>query len=752
MKNLLRYEQPAAAWEKGMPLGNGRLGAMMLGQTDKEHIWLNEDTLWSGYPRDYNDPDAYLYLDEVRRLIFEKEYEKAEYLLNRRMVGCWNESYLPMGDMYLITPELNHTAGYERSLDISRGISRVNIKTSGFTYERTCFCSFPDQVFVIHIHSSKRMEEGMKICLSSQLRHFYQSVDDVLLLNGWCPSLVEPDYYPAQYPVLYEDYETTRAVKFQIQVQVETDGVKKLEKDHITISDYTEVLILVSSANSFLGYDKKPTGDFEGKASAYRKQAQRYTYEQLLERHCKDFSALFDRVELDLGHTHNEELPMEQRQQSFWEGAEDPELIATAFQFGRYLLISSSREGTEPANLQGIWSNEVRPPWSSNYTVNINTQMNYWPAEVCNLSECTQPLLRFISEIAVTGKKTAEINYHCRGFVVHHNVDLWRKTTAVGSREKEVDVLPWSFWTMAGGWFCQHVYQHYLYTGDEKFLLEKGWPVMLECAAFYLDWLVEYKGELITVPSTSPENLFLDQGGVHGVTYGCTLDITIIRELFMNCLKTAEMIEGQRGLTTYEQGLCDEMKNALPKLPPYKIGRHGQLQEWYEDYKENDEEHRHLSLLYGLYPGNDITVEETPDLAQACRVTLERRGEGSVPWSRAWKIAIYARLKDGETAYKEVRRFLQPADSNEISYDDGGVYNNLFCARPLEVDGNLGFSAGVAEMLVQSHMESPQLLPAIPAAWKKGYVKGLKIRGGQQVDIYWDDGIVSNYRIYPENK
>lgn len=747
MKNKLYYEAPADAWEKGMAIGNGRIGAMLLGGTDREHIWLNEDTLWSGYPRDYNDPDAYLYLEEVRRLIFDKEYEKAEKILNRRMVGNWNESYLPMGDLYIETPGLKNIKAYKRILDLSTGTASISAVTDKFSYERICFCSYPDQVMALRIRSSETLEGGMKFCLSSQLRSFCTKDGECFVLTGWCPSVVEPDYYPGEYPVLYEDYETTPAVRFQMRMKVVTDGSAAVEEDGIRVTGSRETLLLLSSANSFLGYDLMPRGNFEEKVKQYMEKAGRFSWKELYNRHRSDFAALFDRVELELGHSENEDLPMDKRLLRFSEGEEDPELIATAFQFGRYLLISSSREGTEPANLQGIWNKDIRPPWSSNYTVNINTQMNYWPAEVCSLPECARPLMKFIEEIREAGRKTAEINYHCRGFAVHHNVDLWRKTTAVGSREKEVDVLPWSFWLMSGGWFCQHIYNHYIYTPDKNFLLQSAWPVLMESARFYLDWLVERNGELFTVPSASPENLFADGGGCHGITYSCTLDNAILRELFGNCLEAAGHVEKCRSLTAEEESLCRKVKTALSKLPPYKIGKYGQLQEWYEDFEEKDPEHRHLSMLYGLYPGNTITAENTPKLAAACRKTLERRGEGSVPWSRAWKVCLQARLKDGEKAYEEVRRFLQPANSNEISYNDGGIYSSLFCAMPLEVDGNLGFTAGIAEMLIQSHLTEPELLPALPKAWKNGHVKGLKVRGGQTADIYWEDGKLKSYSL-----
>lgn len=735
MKNILRYDRPAEAWEKGMAIGNGRLGAMLLGETDTEHIWLNEDTLWSGYPTDYNDANVYEHLEKARSLIFDKKYEEAEVLINRKMVGIWNESYLPMADLFLHMEELKgEKETYCRELDISTGVSTVRILKKGITYERTAFCSYPDQVLVIRMKASDKIQGTMEIGLSSQLNHWIRQEEDGVVLMGWCPSVVEPDYYPSSDPVRYEPYETTRAIKFQVRIKVITNGKMEWNQERLSVSETDEVCILITSGNSFINYKEAPSGEYADKIADCINHAEKRGFLNLLNRHRADFTRLFDRVELDLGHTENEEFTMEERQRRFFAGEEDPEFVATAFQFGRYLMISSSREGSEPANLQGIWNHELRAPWSSNYTVNINTQMNYWPVENCNLSECAQPLITFMKDISQSGLKTANINYHCRGWVAHHNVDLWRKTTAVGSRKGEVDTLPWSFWVMSGGWLCRHLWDHYLYTEDITFLKDTAFPIMKGAAQFYLDWLVEHNKELVTIPSTSPENLFLDQGGVYGVSYACTLDNTIIRELFENCIKGIDILHEE------DKEFLNEIEDALPKIPAYKIGKFGQLQEWYDDFEENDPQHRHLSLLYGLYPSDQITMEKTPELCEACRVTMQRRGEEGVPWSRAWKIGIFARLKDGEKAYGEVKRFLQPADSNVISYTDGGVYSKLFCARPLEVDGNFGFTAGIAEMLIQNHSGRVEFLPAIPRAWKNGYVKGLKIRGGQEVEIEWKDG------------
>ncbi|QHQ60232.1 glycoside hydrolase family 95 protein [Anaerocolumna sedimenticola] len=714
-----------------------------MGEPLKERIWLNEDTLWSGFPTDYNDVNTSYYLEEVRNLIFQKKYKEAGDIINHHMVGVWNESYLPMADLFMdINGISNNTNEYYRELDLSKGVSTVRFKSDGVKYERYAFCSFPDQVLVIRLKATGKLKDSVKVRLGSQLNHWLTYENNDIILNGWSPSVVEPDYYPAENPIIYEPYDNTNAIKFQVRLRLITDGTVTADNKQLIVTDGSEILLLLTSANSFQGYDKNSDSEYKTRIIKCLEDAANKTYSELLDRHIKDFNNLFHRVDLDLGHTDNEKLPMDKRIEQFYLGKSDPELIASAFQFGRYLLISSSREGTQPANLQGIWNNALRAPWSSNYTVNINTQMNYWPVENCNLSECAEPLIQLIKDISVTGEKTAKSNYNCRGFVAHHNIDLWRKTTAVGSRSKEVDTLPWSFWPMSGGWLCRHLWDHYTYTMDEKFLRETALPVMDKAALFYLDWLVEYNGELVTNPSTSPENLFQDNGTTFGVTYGSTMDISIIKELFQNCIKAMDILK-----ITEDNELYEEIKNSLAKLPPFKIGRYGQLQEWYEDFEENDPEHRHLSLLYGLYPSDLIDENQNPEVCEACKVTLKRRGEDGVPWSRAWKIGIWARLKDGEKAYTEVKRFLQPANSNEISYTDGGVYNNLFCARPLEVDGNFGFTAGLAEMLVQNHTGKTEFLPAIPSSWKNGYVKGLKIRGNKEIEIEWKDGKIVKSNI-----
>ncbi len=676
-KNIMRFSHPAESWEQGVPLGNGRLGAMLLGDPSREHIWLNEDTLWSGYPTDYNDPEVYSHLAMVRELLLHHEYEKADDIINHHMVGIWNESYLPMADLVIESEQDAEDSGYDGRLDISRGVWEMTYDQGGTVYHRKSFCSYPDQVFAWEESAEGGSIKERRIFLTSQIRSHVSAQGNTIRLEGVCPAVVEPSYYPCEDPIRYD--ETKDTIHFGVQLETETDGTVTVIRDAsgnegLLVDHASRIRILVTSANSFIDYRTAPKAAYWPRIQDTLRRAAQVGFDALLERHEKDFTALFDRVVLDLGHSGLENLPMEERQERFAAGESDPELIATAFQFGRYLTICASRPGSQPPNLQGIWNNALRAPWSSNDTVNLNLQMNYWPTEVCNLSECTDPLTQFMQEISQAGAETARINYHCRGWVAHHNIDLWRKTTAVGSRNKEVNVLPWSFWVMSGGWLCRHLWEHYCYTLDEDYLRDKAYPVMKGAAEFYLDWLIERNGEYITVPSSSPENSFVVNGEKHGMTYSSTMDNTILRELFTECLHASAVL----GET--DAAFEEKLKSVLPKLPPLKVGKYGQLQEWYEDLPEYEPHHRHLSHLYGLYPSDQISVEDTPELIPACRVTLARRGPGSVAWSRAWKIAISARLKDGNQALHEVKQFLQPSDSNEISYDNGGIYSNLFCS------------------------------------------------------------------------
>jgi alpha-L-fucosidase 2 len=740
IKNILFYDKPASAFENGMPLGNGRLGAMLVGGADSETIFLNEDTLWSGYPTDYTDSQAYSWLDKIRKLIFEGALREAEKLIDLHLSGRWTEAYMPMAVMHVECPELrdSHIENYNRRLDLHNGVASVSFTASGVEYRKEAFCSFPDQALIVKLCSTE--PSTWVIRLSSLLKNTCGTEVDCLYLEGCCPETVHEEEVPGG----GEAGRHHETIRYRVAVKaVSSDGTVTVQDGSMRAENCRELVLLVSSANSFVRYDHRPDGEYRRQLRAYLCSAAKKGYDELLMRHAEDFSTLFDRVELELGHTANEELPFDERLLRFERGEQDPELIATAFQFGRYLLISSSRGSTEPANLQGIWNDKALPPWNSNYTVNINTEMNYWAAEKCNLTECTDPLVKFIAECAESGEKTARVNYHCRGWCVHHNVDLWRKTTPVGSLDKTAHIQPYGLWLAGGGWFCRHLWDHYLYTCDAKFLSETAFPIMLRSAAFYLDWMVAKDGFLYTCPSSSPENMYILNGYTAGITYASTMDNEVIRELFSNCERAAKtLVNDGRSLSDRERAVLKEISEALPRIPGFRIGKNGQLQEWIRDYEENEITHRHLSPLYALYPSNQITAADKT-LSEACKTTLQRRGDGGTGWSRAWKICLYARLHDADKALNEIIRYLQfanDAGSKEISYTDGGITENLFPARPMQADGAFGFTAGIAEMLLQDQNGVVECLPAIPGSWKEGYVKGLRLQGGGVIDICWKSG------------
>ena len=742
----LWYANPAQYFEEALVLGNGRQGATVFGGIATDKIYLNDLSLWSGEPVNANmNPQAYKNLPGVRKALQEKNYKKAGELI-KKLQGKFSESYAPLGTLYLEINDDPYITDYYRELDIDNAIAKVKTTSNNNVIEREYLVSNPDKIFAIHLTSKKAGALGFTVYFQSLLQHTTHNNNNTIQINGIAPVKADPSYVQKTRNAVM--FDSKRGTRFTADVQIQSASGEITKTDSsLSLAGATEATIYVSMATSFNGFDKDPATKGLNNitiAETQMNHAKQTGWAEIKKQHVKDYQNYFKRVELKLAEKDLVNLPTDERLKRYAKGELDPYLETLYFQYGRYLLISSSRTPGVPANLQGLWNPYIQPPWSSNYTININAEENYWLAENTNLSEMHLPFLQFIGNLSTTGKITAKTFYNMPGWVAHHNSDIWAMSNPVGNFGNGDPV--WANWAMGGTWASTHLWEHYLYTQDQNFLEKNAYPIMRGAAEFCLAWLIpDSSGQLITSPSTSPENTFKMPNGFVGSTFfGGTADLAMIRELFLDILAAQKVLKN-------DNEFAGKINTALNNLHGYQVGKAGNLQEWYYDWEDNEPKHRHQSHLYGLFPGNHVTVDKTPLIAAAAKKTLEIKGDETTGWSKGWRINLWARLKDGDHAYKmyrELLKYVPPDETKENYTNSGGTYPNLLDAHPpFQIDGNFGGAAAVAEMLVQSNAEYIELLPALPKAWPSGTIKGLKTRGNFEIEMSWNAGHVTNLKI-----
>lgn len=756
-RHILWYRRSAANWNEALPIGNGRIGAMVFGGVHHERLALNEDTLWSGLTGFYDQPDALKAWEKARKLAAKEQYAEAQKLLEKDFTSRPTEMYLPLGDLMIDFPGSEGNS-YRRELDLRTGVSKVCYLQQGIVYERECFVSCPDQVLAVRIRASKpgsischiRLETKLKGSISGDISQ--KEEIGGLILDGVCPTTkIERGQGQDEVLLDYEDEPAKQGIHFRAAMAVCPQGgrINKMHdgsQDMFEVEKANEVIIYLAVRTSFAGWNKHPVREgkeYKDSCMADLQHAVSLGWDGLVKRHIEDHRSLYDRCELTLPAGKISDLPTDERLIRHEEGSEDQALYALLFHYGRYLTIAASRPGTQAMNLQGIWNDHLKAPWHSNYTININTEMNYWPTLPTGLPECAEPMIRLIRELDESGRRSAKAFYDAPGFCAHHNTDLWRLSGPVGNGQDGSGL--WALWPLSGGWLCRHLFEYYRFTKDPEFLKDTLLPVLRDAASFYISQLRENEnGKLVLSPSTSPENQFVHNPDGQGEEKAALCEWTAMsQEIVRDVLEMLSEVEEATS------DLSSKIREVLPRLQEPMIGDDGRILEWNGDFQEVEVHHRHVSHLYGLYPGSQFRVssparEGRPEfsaLAEAAKKSLLVRGDEGTGWSLAWKVCLWAKMRDGNHAEKLIDMQLRMSDPNILWHGRGGSYPNLLCAHPpFQIDGNFGVCAGIALMLLQEENGEPVYLPALPKAWQEGSVRGLCLGDGRRADFSWKDG------------